>query len=121
MIFCFYTCLLFLGFVLLSLTITRHRRQLGWEKSFNKRAFLVIKGSGFALLIVSMGLMIYQYGVALGLVCWVALLTLAALILTFLLSYYSSYVKPLWLLASVFIVIYLVTTHENTRFIFVTI
>lgn len=107
MIFCFYLYLLFFGLLLLSLTITRHRRQLGWEKPFSSMVFLFVKGAGFFFLTASMGLMIYQYGIALGLVYWAALMTLEALILTLLLSYYSCYVKLLWLLAGGVIIIYL--------------
>ncbi len=87
------SCLLYISFVLLSLAMPRHRRELNKAHPLSKSAERLFQCLGFAMLAASGALCIYVDGIGLGLVYWLALLTLAALLLALLFSY-----RPWWVI-----------------------
>lgn len=86
------SCLLFLGFVMLSMAMPRHYRELavyypGWRKQLPQWGQQSLRISGFAMLVAGAWLCISVDGAGRGLVLWFALLTLTAWLLVLVLKY----------------------------------
>lgn len=80
--------LVFMGCILLSLSIKRHYVSLiGQPKNFDKFGAMLFRVCGFLCLIFSFTLLFDLYGFSLGLVYLAATFTVASLIQTLLLSY----------------------------------
>jgi len=81
----------FTGFAALALALNRHHKQV-WRREPSRRRQWVLRLAGWGLLLASLGLCQAQVGWASGLVWWAGLLTVAALLVIFLLTY-----RPNWL------------------------
>ena len=99
---------LIFGFILLSLSLTRHYNRVTEQRvRLSKRVMLVFRLGGLSLLIIAIILAVNIWGVALGLVYWFALATLVILLLSMLLTY-----KPQYLF---FILPLLMLTHSKSN------
>ncbi len=85
--------LLMFGFILLSLSLSRHYNKVHNKHSqLSTRTLWIFRVSGYALLLTSIILGINLWGLTLGLVYWFASAMLIALLITLILSF-----KPHWL------------------------
>lgn len=74
------------GFTLLSLAMPRYRRLFGL-RHLSSRAERIWRLSGFALLLLSLLLVLQRQQLAEDLVAWFGILTMAALLVAMLLAY----------------------------------
>lgn len=79
------------GFAALALAMSRHHKQV-WRREPSRRRQLLLRLAGWGLLLASMGFCQAQVGWASGLIRWAGLLTVAALLVTLLLTY-----RPNWI------------------------
>ncbi|NRA55848.1 MAG: DUF3325 domain-containing protein [Gammaproteobacteria bacterium] len=85
--------LILLGFFLISLSMKRHFKQLYPQKKMaSLRQLFIFRVCGYAALLLAMSLFIAVQGLGYGLVVYLGLLTLVALLQSLLLTY-----KPQWL------------------------
>ena len=100
--------LLFIGFAGLSLTMNRHYLQLTAKNSGprSKQFMMAIRAAAYGFLVAGLVFCINSQGVSIGLVFWVGLLTLAALLQAMLLSY-----RPHWVLGCGLMLITIGTSH----------
>ncbi|MDY0206710.1 MAG: DUF3325 domain-containing protein [Pseudomonas sp.] len=87
----FSACLCFLGLVLIALSMPKHYQQIRARKGQFSQLSLWV---GYALLLASVYACTASMGISIGLSVWLALLTFAAFVLMFLLSYKSRVVIP---------------------------
>lgn len=74
------------GFMVLCLSMSRHRREV-FDRVFPPRFDVRLRGLGFALLLLALWASALHSGWQIGAVLWIALLTLAALLVALMLSY----------------------------------
>lgn len=86
--------LAFLGFILLSLSMTRHHRQLWPQVMLSKARTIGFRVGGYGSLAASLYCCMQSEGAAVGSVLWFGLLTAAALMQSMLLTY-----RPHWIVA----------------------
>lgn len=83
-------CAALLGFATLALAMPRHHKQV-WRREASRRRKWLLGGAGWTSLLMSLFLCQAQVGWGRGLVWWAGLLTLAALLVTLILSF-----RPNW-------------------------
>ncbi|GHE95979.1 DUF3325 domain-containing protein [Thalassotalea profundi] len=86
------TLILFLGFLCLSLSLSRHYNQVAPKKRLSTRNLWLYRISGYILLLLAGIYAVYEWGFTLGLVYWCAIATIVSLLITLTLTF-----KPRWL------------------------
>ena len=77
----------FIGFALLSLSMKRHFSQVYKNNVFDSRRAFLLRVIAYVCLLLSCATCLRGYGIGVGLVWWLGLLTLTALLQTLLLTY----------------------------------
>ena len=104
------TLLLALGFIMLSLSMQRHYKQVARRgDTYCNRLEWLLRLSGYCILIISGALALNVWGIALGIVYWCAIATLVTLLLSFVLTY-----TPHKLRFIVFIMTYLARANKSS-------
>lgn len=94
--------LTFIGFLALSLSMKRHFLQYRPQHiNTSLPPIFLFRIIGYLLLIFAATLCMVDQGVAVGLVFWVGLITLAALLQSLLLTYRPQWIMPIGLLTSI--------------------
>lgn len=78
--------LAFAGFAGLSLSMDRHHRQV-WRRTPARRASVLYRALGIALIGGALGAAAAAWGLSVGIVAWLGLLTVAALAVALLLAF----------------------------------
>ncbi len=106
--------LVFVGCILLSLSIKRHYLDSVAQKPYpNSHGVIMLRVSGLFCFIFSCVLLFKLRGPALGLVYFIAILTAASVIQTFLLSYLAKWVIPITLIIALTTPVYIFQGQET--------
>lgn len=80
--------LAFVGFIALSLAMSRHFSQMRlWRKKRSKQEVLALQVMGYLCLLIAGAICMMNQGIAVGLVFWLGIATVAALLQSLLLTY----------------------------------
>ncbi len=94
MIIIFFTCLTFSGLVILSLSMSKHYRQI-FNKPLAKQNIRPLRRAGWILISLTIIIAIYHLGFGVGLATFFGAVTFVGFIHIWLLSYAPKYLIPL--------------------------
>lgn len=87
-------CMCFAGMAALSLAIDRHHRQVYGDDTPVRKRYL-LRAAGVLLLTLAIAPCVVLWGAGAGLVAWIGMLTIGALLAALLLPYWPRHVAPL--------------------------
>ncbi|MFC1397489.1 DUF3325 domain-containing protein [Acinetobacter lactucae] len=86
----YFLCLL--GFLHICFSMSRHQQQV-FQKALQAKHNIWYLVTGYSILVIALALSIYHWGGSIGICYWIGILSFAALLIIWLLSYYPLQLK----------------------------
>ncbi len=86
----YFLCLL--GFLHICFSMSRHQKQV-FQKVLQEKYNIWYLITGYSILVIALVLSIYQWGKSIGICYWIGILSFAALLILWSLSYYPIHLK----------------------------